>query len=268
MSYNNRPVGTLSPIEGRAYDAREAEPAYRKLTTHHNVTSPTSLFDEYPPREVTDRLLSRYFETIGTVFRILSPKGFYESYEQLMQNPRKAKICFIVELLLVISLANSTLADNEVLIPQVKCLSWLDLATSLPATAMDLREFDIETVRMWALINLTRSVLIPDDLANYIHTGSAVRAGIIIGLHRKSTWHLGGGRRGLWVSLLELDIESCLSAGSMPSLLSIDALNYSLDEAIDTAESYADDYGPMGGTDSVDQSLNNMYPNEKIAFQS
>ena len=73
-------------------------------------------------------------------------------------------MCFVIEVLMVVGLANATFPAQDRPLDCKRTANWLALASSVPVTAMDLRDFDVETIRLWALINLYRQTLRVDDV--------------------------------------------------------------------------------------------------------
>ncbi|EME87106.1 uncharacterized protein MYCFIDRAFT_89763 [Pseudocercospora fijiensis CIRAD86] len=212
----------LRAAESGAYDGQEISVnpgrSHERHAQHIQGQASANIYDEIPSKETAGLLLERYFDTFNKVCPILYRPTFEIAFNAMLEDPRSVKICFVMEALMVLALGNATLPEQRQVVTQDVALGWLDLAASAPSTAMDLREFDIDTVRMWALINFTRQLLKLDPVADYIFTGSALRAGMVIGLHRPSAWAKGGNRRGLWEALVGLDLQACIASGSPPSL--------------------------------------------------
>lgn len=122
------------------------------------------LYDELPDPQTTEWLIERFFATLGTTFSILHPPTFHDTYARMRENRGGASVCFMVQLLLVLCLANATLPDTNEAIPRDKVTAWINLAEGLPQTAMHLRTFNVESVRMWALICLAEQMWHSDEV--------------------------------------------------------------------------------------------------------
>lgn len=160
------PSGSLERqiSESRAYNHTISQIARRHEFEQNQFEVPAILSDGFPPSETTDHLVQRFFDTLGTVYAIYDRDSFESSYTLLKQDSRSVPVCFLIETLLMIGLANATLPDADQVFTRATTLGWLNLASSLPQAAMDLREFDISSVRMWALMNLCRQMLKFDEV--------------------------------------------------------------------------------------------------------
>ncbi|KAF2720201.1 hypothetical protein K431DRAFT_339570 [Polychaeton citri CBS 116435] len=178
---------------------------------------PTNLHDQLPPREVAGNLIQRYFDTLQAVYSICDQHTIQQEYEDVLCNTKEVGSCSMLQILLIAGLADATMPEADETFSRASVLGWINLASSLPQTSMHLQDFNIETVKLWALINLSRQVVTVDDVTDYIYTSVALRSAMVMGLHRRATWHLSSDRKGLWETLLELNLGASISAGLPPS---------------------------------------------------
>ena len=160
------PSGSLERqiSESRAYNHTVSQIARRYEFEQNQLEVPAMLSDSFPPMEITDNLTQRFFDTLGTVYAICDRDSFESSYTHMKQDSQSVPVSFLIQTLLMIGLANATLPDADQIFTRASTLGWLNLASALPQAAMDLREFDISSVRMWALMNLCRQILTFDEV--------------------------------------------------------------------------------------------------------
>ncbi|KAF2171435.1 hypothetical protein M409DRAFT_18552 [Zasmidium cellare ATCC 36951] len=223
--------------EGQAYTEHFDHAPAQNHSDHDNGNDRLVIWDELPEKSATKKLIHRFFDTIARPYNILDREHFWRQYEAMCSNPRAVKVCFVIEVLMVVGLANATFPAEDQPLGGKRTANWLALASSVPATAMDLRDFDVETIRLWALINLYRQTLRVDDVADYVYTASTLHAGIVVGLNHPDTWSQGLKRYQLWEALVELNLQASLSAGLPPSLSLGDASLAPLGDEAETSPS-------------------------------
>ncbi|KAJ4250985.1 hypothetical protein NW762_011635 [Fusarium torreyae] len=188
-----------------------------KLQARDSIAS-ARLSDELPPVDVIRLLVSRYFETFHTIFPVLNEVGFTKDLNDLLENLSNTPFYLLVQVILVLALANGTYSPSQAPIPQSKSFVWLDLASSVPTTALELDECSIDTLRVIALLNTAKQALKLNETADYVYSGAGVRFSMMLGLNRTDV--VDKTLTQIWDTVRELDLHACLACGAAPTVSS------------------------------------------------
>lgn len=188
----------------------------RKKLEARDMMISVRLSDELPAAALVRTLVARYFETLHTIFPVLDQGAFTSGLNSILESPHNVPVHLLVQVMLVLALANGTYPPNQAPIPQQKAFVWTDLASSVPTTALELNECSLDTLRVAALLNTAKQVLKFNESADYVYSGAGVRLAMMLGLNRA-----GGVKpdeRQLWETTRELDLHACLACGAAPTL--------------------------------------------------
>ncbi|KAK8167314.1 hypothetical protein BC567DRAFT_250790 [Phyllosticta citribraziliensis] len=189
---------------GKRYGRVRRQLDQRRLIIQDTDDANLGISHEVPPRNVADSLLRRYVETYDLIYSVLDLDKFYTQYEQFWSDPDGAPAVFVVQLLLVIAIGDSTLTYEERPIHRNKVLKWWRLALIWQDTATETWERSLDTLQ--------------------IPAATLVRTAMGMGFHRDPSKLRGIPvdqfelRRRIWQTILELDLQACLDAGFPPTL--------------------------------------------------
>ncbi|RCI12841.1 hypothetical protein L249_0627 [Ophiocordyceps polyrhachis-furcata BCC 54312] len=220
-----------APAQGSATLA-SCEALARTIRYHEEVTAQMTDTSGglVPTRDVSDRLVEAFLRTYQTVLGILHVPSFREEYRTFWEAPTSSTPAFTMTLFLVMSIG-SVFCPHETTIPRAVVLKWLSVSSTVisshPTTA------NVDSLRIRCLLLLAQSVSsTAEGRAQWISTGSLVRTAMSQGLHRDpaSTRHQVHemsasemeSRRKLWAAILELDLQSSMDCGGLPSVDSQD----------------------------------------------
>lgn len=186
-----------------------------KLQARNTILT-ASLSDELPPAATVYSLVKRYFETLHTILPVLDQTTFTAELDRLLADPSNAPMYLLVQVLLILALANGTYPLRAAPIPQTSVQVWCDLASSVPTTALELGECSIDILRVAALLNTAKHTLKFNDTADYVYSGAGARLAMMMGLNRTS--ETDAQTRQLWDTVRELDLHACLACGAAPTV--------------------------------------------------
>ncbi|KAJ9131740.1 C6 zinc finger domain-containing protein [Pleurostoma richardsiae] len=185
--------------------------------------------DYLPARIECDELLSSYFRTFETVFRVLHVPTFMNEYISYWDDPSAANDAFLAKLLLI--LAIGTCFSQPPAGPRDfyhrRSWQWIYVAQMWLGGPCEKRRLGPAGVQVHCLILVAlQTGAVGADLS-WITAGSLLRAAMTSGLHRDPA-HFpfmpaleAEVRRRLWATVLELVLQSSLDSG-MPPLVCLD----------------------------------------------
>lgn len=161
-------------------------------------------------------LVQRYFTTFHLISPVLDEATFYNNLDAILNKPQKSPIHLLVQVMLVLALANGTYTSDQAPIPQSTAFVWSDLASSIPTTALELSECTLDILRVAALLITAKQTLKFNDTSDYVYSGAGIRLAMILGLNRTHNLGTDGGQ--VWQTVRELDLHACLGCGTAPTL--------------------------------------------------
>lgn len=184
--------------------------------------------DILPKKETCDGLVTMYFDTSETIYRILHTKTFYDAYNMYWEGKLQSE-SFLPQLLCVLSVASRFETKSRgmghersegVHIPTACALvqSWLD---NLKGKQL----VDISTVQVQVLLIHASRLITPRLQDSWNKLGYVLRLAMSMGMHRDPSesdhripvfW--GEIRRRLWFTLADMDLHMSISC-NMPALL-------------------------------------------------
>ncbi|KAL1628532.1 hypothetical protein SLS56_005877 [Neofusicoccum ribis] len=184
----------------------------------------SGLSSEVPAREVADVLVSKYFQSTERIFTLFDAPKFWMEYESFWQAPNQARLVFVVMLLLIVCMGNSTMPHDQRPIPRSKIVRWWRLGLTWQSAAAETNERMISTLQACCLIVQLRQAYSLSETAEWVSSGSLVKSALAMGLHRDPSklqnipaedYEL---RRRVFYTVLELDLQYCLNAGMLPTI--------------------------------------------------
>ncbi|KAJ0418300.1 hypothetical protein BJY00DRAFT_287844, partial [Aspergillus carlsbadensis] len=182
--------------------------------------------DLLPERSVADRLLQAYLRTAQSVLGIVSVPSFYRRYVDLWSSSTPADETFEILLLLVLAIGWAVCSQESAVLRST-VLQWIDVARTWLGSPMNKKRRGLDAIRVHCLFILACQFLaIPEDQSCF-GTAALVRTAMQMGLHIDPTrcafdeplslLEIQSSRR-LWATILELELQSCLDHGIVPSI--------------------------------------------------
>lgn len=224
----------------------------RKLEPRDTIFS-VKLSDELPSNTIIRCLVGRYFETYHTIFSLLDETDFKHSLDSLFENPHNSPVHFLIQVVLVLAIANQTYPPDQAPISQSRVHSWVDLASTVPTTALEIGDCSFHILRIIGLINLAKQTLKFNETADYVYSGAGIRYAMMLGTHRTDDAESSGAL--IWQTIQELDLHACLACGSPPTA----PLQKDIRSAVASQKSSTSSPGEGQAVDSsVDLSTNSL----------
>ncbi|KAH7305588.1 hypothetical protein B0I35DRAFT_483931 [Stachybotrys elegans] len=200
------------------------------------VVDPTSLSgplqDFMPSREICDELIRLYLQTFEAVLRVLHVPSLQRDYLRYWSNPQAASEPLTLQLLLIMAIGTCFYHDIGATEPtlHIQAAHWIracHLRLAVPCRKKDVNLRGIQSQCLLAIALLTNTNTLGGDLV-WTTTASLVQNAMRIGLHispgQFSVTPLDSEiRRRLWVTILELAVQSSLDSCNNP-IISTDAL--------------------------------------------
>ena len=196
-----------------------------------------------PPRPIAHQLVQSYLRTFETTFRVLHVPTFQQEYTQYWNNPQGASDFFVIKLLLTMAIGTSFYQgpDNADYSLRDQASLWITASQKWLSAPFGKRRLNLSGVQIYCLILLARQTNAAGSDLTWITAESLVRTAMTIGLHRDpshfpnmSAFH-GEQRRRLWVTVLEIVVQSSLDSG-MPPLISCEDFDCTPPSNIDDAQ--------------------------------
>jgi hypothetical protein len=190
---------------------------------------PADIYRSFPERQVINDLVQMYFANFESCYRILHRSSFQADYERYIDHLESARSSFIVELVLIISVAGPLHNDDDIrreLAEKSKC--WIYIAQTWLSAPLEKDRLTLKGIQIYCLLLLSRQVnRIGADLV-WVSVGSLLRMAMQMGLHQDPN-HLGDMdfrqkeiRRRLWYTILEMNIQAALDSGMAPMITESD----------------------------------------------
>ncbi|KAK2042479.1 fungal-specific transcription factor domain-containing protein [Colletotrichum somersetense] len=182
--------------------------------------SATSIGKDMPSKELADVLVDKYLGTFETVHRIVHIPTFKADYEQYWQNPSEASESFVVLLQLCMGIG-ATFYDERFTL-RVLASKWFWEGMFWLITPCEESRMTITGLQIRCLMHVLRQTAnIGCDLS-WIGAGALVRTAMYMGLHRepnaigKMTPFRAEMRRRLWLTILEIALQTSIDSGGPP----------------------------------------------------
>lgn len=215
----------------------------RLIKTRRAPTWPCPPTPDLPPKDLADKLVENYLQTVESLYRVLHVPSFRRDYEAIwtscppMNNTNpgqshshkasttttKTAAAFLVQLKLVLALGALTYDDTFSL--HTSAIRWTYEAQTYLAEPIVKSRLTIPTLQTRILLLLARELIDVGEDSVWIEVGSVARTAIVMGLHRDPD-HLprmssrlqAEMRRRLWNTILELSLQASVYLGGPPLL--------------------------------------------------
>lgn len=178
-----------------------------------------------PPKDVADELVDCYLRTVETTFRILHVPSFKRDYEAHWMSHANHSTGFLVQLKLILAIGATTYDEKFSL--RASAMRWVYEAQTWISEPGFKHRLSIQFLQTNLLLLLARELVdVGPDLV-WVSSGTVLRTAIYMGLHKdpthlpKTTTFTAEMRRRIWNTILELSLQSCLTAGG-PPIISLD----------------------------------------------
>src|SRR3569833_2754948 len=175
---------------------------------------------QIPARDLADELVDGYFRTFETVYRILHVPTFWQDYRRYWESPQSASAVFVIQLQLVMAIGTAFHHQPGSL--RHLASQWVYEAQVWLLSPNEKSRMNIPGLQTLCLLHIVREVAaISGDLV-WMSAGNLLRTAMHMGLHRdpshlpKVSQFLAEIRRRLWVTVLEMAIQSSLDSGGPP----------------------------------------------------
>ncbi|CAO2648745.1 Nn.00g096940.m01.CDS01 [Neocucurbitaria sp. VM-36] len=184
-----------------------------------------------PERNIVDVHIALYFQMWETTYRVLHEPSFWSEYSKFWEEPGDARqISFAVILLLIVAatkclnpkddiFVGDTTADRQAASNLIEiCDSWI---SRQPRKRMTLLFFQLRCLAL--LAKRANCVKLKQD---WVTSGDLVRLALASGMHRDPSMLASGKisefekemKKRLWVTIMELELQSSLESGLQSSL--------------------------------------------------
>ena len=181
-----------------------------------------------PTRDLCDILISLYFKTFESHYRILHFPTFNKEYIQYWEHPGASNNSFALKMLLAMSLGSTYYQGSDATEVRTMAKKWIFAGNQwLAVTPNEKSRLNISGLQIHCLVLLARNIhSVVGDLI-WISAGSLLRTAFNMGFHRDpkhfprmSALH-AELRRRLWATIVELNVQLSLDSGMNP-LISLD----------------------------------------------
>ena len=178
-----------------------------------------------PPKPLADELFECYLRTSESVYRVLHIPTFKDEYEAFWASDSQDQSLFLAMLKLVLAIGATSYDDLFSL--RSSAVQWVLEAQDWLLNPQIKIESGIQSLQMEVLLLLAREHTRVRWAKTWISAGSLYRLAIYYGLNRdparlpkKSLLATEMWRR-LWNTILEINLQTCMTAGG-PPLMSLD----------------------------------------------
>ncbi|KAI9927297.1 hypothetical protein MW887_003684 [Aspergillus wentii] len=181
-----------------------------------------------PSKEIADELLELYLTTFETTYRILHVPTFLRQYELHWSGSQPTDMVFIAKLLVLMAASSCFYSQNtrinERSTLQRAAVGWTMTVQSWMSSVFVSSNINLDMLQIQCLLLIARQANATGGNLVWISSGSLVRAAMIMGLHRdpsrfsRMSKFWAEMRRRLWATIIELDVQSSLDGGMLPSI--------------------------------------------------
>lgn len=214
-------ANTVLECKRLAQNVKQQRPSRRCL--------PADIHRFFPDRGIVDELVKLYFATFESCYGILCYSSFLRDYDACVERPESAEIPFLLQILLVVTVAGPLHSDASVRAEMAaNARIWIHIAQNWLSAPMEKDRLTLKAVQVYCLVLLSREVNhVGADLV-WISAGSLVRIAMQMGLHQDPDL-LGQMdieekelRRRLWYTILEMNVQAAIDSGMPPMIMEQD----------------------------------------------
>ncbi|ESU08960.1 hypothetical protein FGSG_04170 [Fusarium graminearum PH-1] len=177
-----------------------------------------------PERGLADQLVNAYFATFEGALRILHGPTFWAEYERYWQNPEAASQVFVMQLQTCMAIGATV--HDDVFSLRSAATQWIHEVQIWLQLPPEKSRMTIAGIQIMCMLSLAKGCCGVGQELTWVTAGALVRQAMYMGLHRDPK-HLANMseyrseiRRRLWITILELNLQSSYDAGGPPLLSS------------------------------------------------
>lgn len=200
----------------------------RAIKARRKVIKSTIPRASLPPKPVADELVECYLRTSESIYRVLHIPTFRSEYEAFWASDSQEQTTFLAILKLVLAIGATTYDDRFSL--RASAVQWvLETQAWVADHTVKIRP-SIQTLQLEILLLISREETKVRWSKAWISAGSLYRAAIYQGLNQdpaqlpRMPLFVAEMRRRLWNTVLELNLQMCMTTGGLP-LISLDDFN-------------------------------------------
>lgn len=187
-----------------------------------------------PIKNRTDALLSQYFETFETTYRVLHVPTFQVRYDQFWTDPSETDVHFVVQLLLICASMNcvvSSIHDGFVgrsSVARENAIRWID-TSEIWLRNHSHKHTTLEYFQSQVLLVVAKRLTCHKVKREWTVAGNLLRLAMAAGFHREPTFlsnkinpYDQEMRRRLWYTILEIELQASSDRGMRASITAED----------------------------------------------
>lgn len=181
-----------------------------------------------PSRGVADELLRLYLTTFETTNRVLHIPTFLKEYQAYWSGSQSTGSVFVAKLLSLMAASscfyNPTAKVNDKDSIRDAAAAWIMAVQSWIASVFVSPSIDFHMLQIKCLLMIACQANTVDGDVVWVSAGSLVRTAVAMGLHRdmhpfpNMSRFWAEMRRRLWATICELELQSSLGGGMLPSI--------------------------------------------------
>ncbi|GKT59719.1 C6 zinc finger domain-containing protein [Colletotrichum tofieldiae] len=185
-------------------------PAFSSISTGKSV----------PSRELADVLIDIYLRTFESIHRIVHIPTFKADYERYWENPSEASDAFVILMQLCMGIG-ATMYDERFTLRSL-AIQWFWEGMFWLITPCEKSKMTITGLQIRCLMHYLRHTANVGCDLSWIGAGALVRTAMYMGLHRepkaivKMSPYRAEMRRRLWVTILEIVLQTSIDSGGPP----------------------------------------------------
>ncbi|PSN60333.1 C6 zinc finger domain-containing protein [Corynespora cassiicola Philippines] len=225
--------GAIVRIRADFKSFRDKRKALNKDKRARREVAEEDIFNLVPPKVVMDAKVSQYFQTFETCYRILHEPSFWRDYYSFWERKsgERPSTSFATILVLISALTKCTTPNDGNLFIGDSSVDREEAADLIEACDLWLmrhsrKHLTVEFFQMQCLSLLAKRANCLKIKQDWVNSGDLMRTALAAGLHRNPSLVSGGRitefekemRRRLWVTIMELELQSSIDRGLQSSL--------------------------------------------------
>jgi len=184
------------------------------------VLSSTVIGKGMPAEGTAYGLVTAYFRTFETVYRILHIPSFWQDYKKYWESPGSVSEAFVIQLQLCMAVG-TCFQDNVAALRQMAS-QWIYEAQLWLVLPPEKSRMTLASLQIRCLLHLARETCGVGGDLTWISAGSLMRTAMFMGFHRdpdnlpKMSVLRVELRRRLWTTILEIGLQSSVDSGGPP----------------------------------------------------
>jgi hypothetical protein len=224
---------SMTRIRGDFKSFRNRRKAQKMEVERNTQGSDAEILSLLPEKSVVDAKVALYFQAFETTYRILHEPTFWDEYRTFWEQRQGGAVTssFATVLVLIVALTKC-LAPNDMNIFMGDSSADRETASDLIETCdawlqrQSRKHLTLHFFQLQCLSLLAKRVNCLKLKQDWVSSGDMIRIAIASGMHRNPSLMRGGRvsefdkemRRRLWVTMMELELQSSIDSGLQSSL--------------------------------------------------